>query len=171
MALKLYRLAKNDEEKFNEFIRDWKTLPTIYMDFDALDTYDGDFDKFLVSLDELADKKNKYPEIYYFLMEETTIYGFAVIRPKLNEFTTNHGGNILYGVPPRFRNQGFGSVCLREAIVKAREHGIKDVLLTCHKLNVTAARVSMNNGAVQDSEGEITLENGDKVRKFWVKEK
>lgn len=171
MALKLYRLAKNDEEKFNEFIRDWKTLPTIYMDFDALDTYDGDFDKFLFSLDELADKKNKYPEIYYFLMEETTIYGFAVIRPKLNEFTTNHGGNILYGVPPRFRNQGFGSVCLREAIVKAREHGIKDVLLTCHKLNVTAARVSMNNGAVQDSEGEITLENGDKVRKFWVKEK
>jgi len=169
MALKLYRLTKNDEEKFNEFIRDWRTLPTIYMDFNALEKYNGDFDAFLKKLDELADDKNEYPEIYYFLMEETTIFGFAVIRPRLNEVTTNYGGNILYGVPPRFRNQGFGSVCLREAIVKAREYGVQDILLTCHKLNVTAARVTMNNGGVQDSDGEITLENGDKVRKFWVK--
>lgn len=171
MALKLYRLTENDEEKFNEFIRNWRTLPTIYMDFEVLEKYDGDYNKFLNLLDEVASTNNPYPEIYYFLTEETTIYGFAVIRPKLNEFMTTHGGNILYGVPPRFRNQGFGSVCLREAIVKAREHGLKDILLTCHKLNVTAARVSMNNGAVQDPEGEITLENGDKVRKFWVREK
>lgn len=171
MALRLYRLTKNDEERFNEFIKDWKTLPTIYMDFDALDSYNGDFDAFVDHLDEIADDNNPYPEIYYFLMEETTIFGFAVIRPKLNDFTTNHGGNILYGVPPRFRNQGFGSVCLREAIIKAREFGLKDILLTCHKLNVTAARVTMNNGGIQDPEGEITLPNGDKVRKFWVKQK
>ena len=26
----------------------------------------------------------------------------------------------------------------------------------------------MNNAGVQDPEGEITLPNGDKVRKFWV---
>ena len=167
MAFTLHKLTKADEYKFNEFINDWKKLPTIYMDFPALETYDGDFDKFLNHLEDLT--KEAYPQDYYFLMGDTTIYGFVVIRPKLNDYFKDHGGNILYGVPPRLRNQGYGSTCLREAIALcSSKYKLKKILLTCHKLNVTAARVTMNNAGVQDPEGEITLPNGDKVRKFWV---
>ena len=84
MALVLVKIGSNDKDSFNTFMENWKSLPTMYIDFKFLDSYNGDFDSFLVSLKE--EEKKEYPEYYYFLKEDDIIYGFVVIRPKLDEF-------------------------------------------------------------------------------------
>ncbi len=93
---------------------------------------------------------NLVPCSVYFLFDNKRdkILGCIVIRHELNDALRFSGGNIGYSVPPSERGKGYAKEMLRLALLKCKELGLKQVLLTCDKENTSSSRTMKANGAV-----------------------
>jgi predicted acetyltransferase len=78
-----------------------------------------------------------------------------------------NGGHIDYGIRPKERNKGFGTLILKLTLEKARQIGLKRVLLTCDDDNLASARVIEKNGGILQDK---ILNEGHKVptRRYWI---
>ena len=77
------------------------------------------------------------------------------------------GGNIGYGIIPSKRGLGYGTKALKLTLEKAKELGLKKVLLTCNSTNIGSKKVIEANGGLL--ENEILGEEGkpNKLR-YWI---
>jgi len=89
---------------------------------------------------------------FWLIDSGATIYGVSRLRHVLNEVSQKEGGHIGYDVPPSQRNQGNGTILLRETLKKAREMGFARVLVTCDTQNRASARVIEKNGGVLENQ-------------------
>ena len=93
------------------------------------------------------------PASCFWLVERgQTLVGISHLRHRLTPLLAQEGGHIGYSVRPSRRNQGLATTLLSMTLVRARAMGLKEVLLTCDKLNVTSAQVIQKNGGKLDSE-------------------
>lgn len=73
------------------------------------------------------------------------------MRHRLTEALRRYAGHIGYGVRASEQGKGYGTLMLKLALERARELGIKQVLITCDDDNMASARVIEKNGlALQD---------------------
>jgi predicted acetyltransferase len=105
--------------------------------------------------------------VYWFTIGDKYI-GSTRIAPVLNEKLSTVGGHIAYEVRPTEREKGYGTLILKEALLKAKELGLERVLMTCDVTNEASRKIIEGSGGVFES----TVPNPeipytDRAR-FWI---
>lgn len=97
--------------------------------------------------------------------KDNYIVGMIDIRHYLNEYLTQVGGHIGYGVRKTERNKGYAKQMLKLALEKCKELKIKKVLITCDEDNIASEKVILSaNAKLQD----IRNVDGENKKRFWI---
>ncbi len=107
------------------------------------------------------------PNTLYWLTDGDEYIGRVTVRHRLNEHLESIGGHIGYDIRPSRRKQGYGSKILELALPKAKELGIKRVLITCDETNLGSRRVIEKNGGVFENKVPNPETGIDKLR-YWI---
>jgi predicted acetyltransferase len=112
-------------------------------------------------------KEGRVPQTTFWIVDEDGYAGRISIRHKLNDNLLKLGGHIGYGVIPSKRGRGYGKRALELVLPKARELGLKKVLLTCNATNIASKKIIEGGGGVL--ENEVPTEEGkpNKLR-YWI---
>jgi predicted acetyltransferase len=105
---------------------------------------------------------------FWLVRNEQRILGCSRLRHTLNAFLEELGGHIGYDIRPSERRRGYGTQILRLTLDKARDLGLKRVLVTADSPNVASWRIIEKNGGVLHSEA-LSLHTGELLRKYWIK--
>ena len=97
--------------------------------------------------------------------KDNYIVGMIDIRHYLNEYLTQVGGNIGYGVRKTERNKGYAKQMLKLALEKCKELKIKKVLITCDEDNIASEKVILSANAKLE---DIRNVDGENKKRFWV---
>ncbi len=86
--------------------------------------------------------------IYFFMDEdENEIYGALSIRQELNDYLKLYGGHIGYGISPKYRNLGYGTMLLLSAKEIFSNISSENILLVITKTNYASLKVAEKVGA------------------------
>ncbi|MGC2485187.1 MAG: GNAT family N-acetyltransferase [Acidimicrobiales bacterium] len=96
------------------------------------------------------------------------IVGRVSVRFELNEYLSERGGHVGYGVAPAHRARGYATEILRQALVLLRSEGVGRVLVTCDDNNAASARVIEKNGGVLESISPPLEGDAKFVRRYWI---
>ena len=111
--------------------------------------------------------KGLVPSSTYLAVREKDNYivGMIDIRHYLNEYLTQVGGNIGYGVRKTERNKGYAKQMLKLALEKCKDLKIKKVLITCDEDNIASEKVILSANAKLE---DIRNVNGENKKRFWI---
>ena len=111
--------------------------------------------------------KGLVPSSTYLAVREKDNYivGMIDIRHYLNEYLTQVGGNIGYGVRKTERNKGYAKQMLKLALEKCKELKIKKVLITCDEDNIASEKVILSANAKLE---DIRNVNDENKKRFWI---
>ena len=111
--------------------------------------------------------KGLVPSSTYLAVREKDNYivGMIDIRHYLNEYLTQVGGNIGYGVRKTERNKGYAKQMLKLALEKCKELKIKKVLITCDEDNIASEIVILSANAKLE---DIRNVDGENKKRFWI---
>lgn len=111
--------------------------------------------------------KGLVPSSTYLAVREKDNYivGMIDIRHYLNEYLTQVGGNIGYGVRKTQRNKGYAKQMLKLALEKCKELKIKKVLITCDEDNIASEKVILSANAKLE---DIRNVDGENKKRFWI---
>ncbi len=115
-------------------------------------------------------KIGKVPWHEYFLVDDDTFVGVVTIRLEMNNELLNYGGNIGYGINPKFWNKGYGSQALKLGLIKAKELGMtRRVLVTCDVDNVASAKIIEKNcGVLENTIENIIDDTKIYTKRYWI---
>lgn len=108
------------------------------------------------------------PNSTYWLVQNNELIGVAHLRHYLNEILLNSGGHIGLGIRPGYRAKGYGNLLLELTINKAKEKGIKEVHIHCHKSNMASVQMILSNGGTLDSE-ILEKTTSEKIQRYLIK--
>ena len=97
--------------------------------------------------------------------KDNYIVGMIDIRHYLNEYLTQVGGNIGYGVRKTERNKGYAKQMLKLALEKCKELKIKKVLITCDEDIIASEKVILSANAKLE---DIRNVDGENKKRFWI---
>jgi predicted acetyltransferase len=131
-----------------------------------------DFEGFIQLCSDEAVGRNLAPgrvpqSTFWLVLDEHRILGCCRLRHTLNAFLEELGGHIGYDVRPSERRRGYGTLLLRLTLDKARDLGLKRVLVTADSPNVASWRIIENNGGILHGE-ELSQHTGQLLRKYWI---
>ena len=111
--------------------------------------------------------KGLVPSSTYLAVREKDNYivGMIDIRHYLNEYLTQVGGNIGYGVRKTERNKAYAKQMLKLALEKCKELKIKKVLITCDEDNIASEKVILSANAKLE---DIRNVDGENKKRFWI---
>ena len=111
--------------------------------------------------------KGLVPSSTYLAVREKDNYivGMIDIRHYLNEYLTQAGGHIGYGVRKTERNKGYAKQMLKLALEKCKELKIKKVLITCDEDNIASEKVILSANAKFE---DIRNVDGENKKRFWI---
>lgn len=84
----------------------------------------------------------------FWLMDKEEYIGRVDIRPQLNPFYEIGGGHISYQIRPSKRRQGYGKRILGLALKKCQKMGLKKVLMTVAKDNISSQKIITHWGGI-----------------------
>ena len=168
--IKLVLPNKLHKEQYLQMMDEWLTFGG-RLNPAALRNNGASYEKWLGWMDddqnELTCPKGAVPQTLYFAFNENNLLiGATTIRHFLNERMFEDGGYIGYGVRPSQRRKGYAKKILSLAINKVKQKGINKILITCASDNVGSEKTILANGGV--FENEITNEEGELVKRFWI---
>ena len=97
--------------------------------------------------------------------KDNYIVGMIDIRHYLNEYLTQVGGNIGYGIRKTERNKDYAKQMLKLALEKCKELKIKKVLITCDEDNIASEKVILSANAKLE---DIRNVDGENKKRFWI---
>lgn len=104
---------------------------------------------------------------YWLVSPDGRVLGTSRLRHRLTPQLEHSGGHIGYDVRPSERSKGYGTRLLALTLRKAREMGMKRVLLTCDDDNVGSARIIEKNGGKLENK-VLSPRTGKLHRRYWV---
>lgn len=133
--------------------------------------WDGDFEDYLRRMQILAKGENipadEVPRNTYLLFCGEKIIGRSEIRRELNAELEMIGGHIGGDIRRSERRKGFATVMLKLTLEKAKELGLKKVLVTCDKENIASAKTIEKCGGTFEKE-ILDGENGVTILHYWI---
>lgn len=116
-------------------------------------------------------KPTYVPSYDYFIVDDEKFIGRINIRIELTPSLLQYGGNIGYGINPKYWRQGYGTIALKLGLEKAKELGLKDkILVTCDDDNIGSYKIIEKNGGIL--ENKIVNTDGNEAfitRRYWIK--
>ena len=97
--------------------------------------------------------------------KDNYIVGMIDIRHYLNEYLTQVGGHIGYGVRKTERNKGYAKQMLKLALEKCKELKMKKILITCDEDNIASEKVILSANAKFE---DIRNIDGENKKRFWI---
>lgn len=112
-------------------------------------------------------KPDRVGSAYYWLVddEKSFFIGEITIRYRLNDALLIRGGHIGYVVRCSQWGKGYGTLMLKLALEKAKNMGLKRVLITCDEKNIASARVMEKNGCQYTD--TVACEDGSRTKRYW----
>jgi len=111
--------------------------------------------------------KGFVPETVLWLVDKSQFIGGVSIRHKFNKKLRTIGGHIGYWIRPSKWQQGYGTKILALALPRARQLGIKKVLVTCDENNLGSRRIIEKNGGILENIVSAGAGKPKKLR-FWI---
>jgi predicted acetyltransferase len=149
-------------ESVREFQREGKQL---YYDVERIS---NDFAGFLQQLrDQQNGTYDRVPSTEYWFIDDDQYIGRLFVRHVLNDFLLRVGGSIGYEIRPSKRKQGYGTEMLRLGLEKARELGLRRVLVTCDENNIGSRKVIEHNGGKFENAVDVEGAAVKKLR-YWI---
>jgi predicted acetyltransferase len=109
----------------------------------------------------------RVPDTIYWLVEGDKYIGRVSVRRELNDNLRRIGGHIGYDIRPSERRKGYGTLILRLALEKAKEIGLKQVLITCDFDNIASKKIIEHNGG--KLEGQFKVEEQETpILRYWI---
>lgn len=135
-----------------------------------IQSFAADFEGFLQRLSDMERGTNTpylVPASAFWLIDDGEYIGSLSLRHELNDHLLHVGGHIGYDIRPSKRRKGYGKEILRLGLEKARERGLRRVLVTCDETNIGSKKIIEANGGV--FENAVTQE-GSPVGKlrYWI---
>lgn len=110
------------------------------------------------------------PAFQYLYLDGDEVVGMINFRPLALEhvYLKSYGGHIGYSVRPSRRNEGIGSMMLKDMLKIARDQfGSSRILITCRKDNECSKRVIIKNGGVYESDIYYPPEESY-LERYWI---
>jgi predicted acetyltransferase len=157
------------QDSFIQSVREFQAEgPQLHYDLKGITS---DFGAFVQELHDKKDRAKLKPGIVpgsdFWLIDDNEFIGGLSLRHELNENLLKMGGHIGYEIRPSKSRQGYGTQTLRLGLEKARELGLRRVLITCDEDNIGSKKIIEHNGGMFENAIEI---EGDPVRKlrYWI---
>ena len=168
--LKLIKPTIEYKNEYLDMVAEWKATGEQFTPF-TLGEDPTDFEAMLARLEGftrgIGVREGFVPNSTFWLVrDDRKVLGAVNIRRYLNDRLRIDGGHIGYGVRPSERLKGYATEMLRQALIIARDMGIRKALLMCDKDNIASARTIMANGGVLDSE-DVDKE-GTAFQRYWI---
>jgi predicted acetyltransferase len=121
---------------------------------------------------KLRDDGNYYPnapQIPYWLVDNGKFIGIFLLRTELNGFLMYVGGNVGYGIAPKYRRMGYATKGLGLLIEKARNLNMSRLLIAARDDNIGSWKAIEKNGGMLENIITLPWENsGQKYKRYWV---
>jgi predicted acetyltransferase len=133
------------------------------------------FGDFAAYVDALARKKqpnglpaDRVPSSTFWLVADgCRIVGTSRLRHWLVPHLEKEGGHIGYDIRPSERRKGYGTKLLTLMLVKARDLGLSEVIVTCDSDNVGSMRIIEKNGG-QYIGSAVSDHTGKQVNRYRI---
>lgn len=140
--------SKDYQNSFEKYVTAYKNINDKHY-YEMYKKALANFDEYINELDKLSKGINLplgcVTTSTFWLIDNDDVVGVTRIRHQEVETA----GNIGYDISSLYRNKGYGTEILKLALEKAKEIGLKDVIVTC-ALNNTASKkiIEKNNGTL-----------------------
>ena len=109
------------------------------------------------------------PSVTFWIFRNRRMTGIANFRPVLNERLQHYGGHLGLVIRPECRGRGYGRSLIPLLLEKARQLGIRELLLTSEAANTASVRFSEAFPGSRSEYGMAVL-NGRlcRIHRTWV---
>jgi predicted acetyltransferase len=104
---------------------------------------------------------------YWLIRNGQTLVATSTLRRWLTPALLVEGGHIGYGTRPSERCKGYGRIICTLTLQKAREMGLRRVLITCNTENVASSRIILACGGRFEGES-ASPRSGKPVSRYWI---
>jgi predicted acetyltransferase len=159
------------KDSYLEAIQEFSARHLQEFEYKNIDVMKGNFSKYVEKLRGCSDgiglPAGYVAHTEYWLVDGEKYIGRLDLRHKLNDHLREVGGNIGYDIRPSEREKGYGTQILKLGLEKAKELGLKKVLLTCTDGNTPSEKIIVKNGGVYEDK---KFHEGHRVfkKRFWI---
>ncbi len=133
------------------------------------------YEDWLIEIQKRKDKEyaysiNRVPQQTFFLIRENDnkLIGTINIRYDLTKEMLEFGGHIGYGIRPTERRKGYNKINLYLGLLKAKEIGLKKVMLDCSVTNLGSEKTIKALGGIFERSGIDPYDN-ELTNVYWIK--
>ncbi len=169
MSLILRNLTMTDEDSFFEGMKYWSEAELSWYTFSWKPgmTY--------LEMMTILEKERQGIDLAPGRVPHSMLYGFVdgkiigrvSVRHSLNEMLRRRGGNIGYSVAASYRQLGYATEMVRQALRYCRDLGINKIMVTCGENNIPSWKIIEKfQGQLQDSIWDE--EDQEMIRRYWI---
>ena len=168
MKLVLRQLVETDEPAFMEGSKEWTGESAHWYSF----IWPGvEFTEMLMTLKKEAHgielKPGRVPHTMLYAFLDEKIIGRVSVRHTLNENLRKRGGHIGYAVAEAYRNKGFATEMVKQALDYCKKLNLASIMVTCADDNVASWKIIERfNGHLEDRVWDE--EDHEMIRRYWV---
>lgn len=100
---------------------------------------------------------------------EGNIVGRISVRYELNDFLSEIGGHLGFGVLKEFRGLGYAKELCQFALAELQCHGVRSALVTCDEQNVASqATILACGGQIDQHRPTVEESGGNTTLRYWI---